>query len=260
MGTATFDLLASLRSWRLWTLLGWLEIRQRYARSKLGPFWLTISMGVLIGTMGLIYGTLLGKPLGEYLPMVAIGLVFWGLFSGIVTEGCNAYITSANYIRQVNTPRLIYVFQAVWRNVVIFSHNFLIVVLVLAIFGVKRWATVPLFIPGVVVFLLNAMWIAAFAGLVGARFRDFPQIVAALLQVAFYCTPILFSGDMLTGKYHWVVEFNPLAYLIDLVRAPLLGQAPDARTWGVGVIMALIGWALALFVTGRYHRRIPYWV
>ncbi|MDE2153978.1 MAG: ABC transporter permease, partial [Betaproteobacteria bacterium] len=64
MGIAINDLFASLRSWRLWTLLGWLEIRQRYARSKLGPFWLTISMGVLVGTLGLIYGTLLGKPLG----------------------------------------------------------------------------------------------------------------------------------------------------------------------------------------------------
>ena len=78
--------------------------------------------------------------------------------------------------------------------------------------------------------------------------------------MAFYVTPILFSGDMLAGKHHWVVVYNPLAYLIELVRAPLLGQIPDALTWGVGAGMAVLGWALALALTGRFHRRIPYWV
>jgi ABC-type polysaccharide/polyol phosphate export systems, permease component len=79
------------------------RIRQRYARSKLGPFWLTISMGVLVGTMGVVYGSLFGVKLADYLPMLAIGIVMWGLFSSIVNEGSTAYINSANYIRQVHT-------------------------------------------------------------------------------------------------------------------------------------------------------------
>ncbi|MBW8079271.1 MAG: ABC transporter permease [Gallionella sp.] len=260
MSVALTDLLESLRAWRLWTLLGWLEIRQRYSRSKLGPFWLTISMGVLVGTMGVIYGTLFGQRLRDYLPMVAIGIVCWGLFSGIVNEGCNAYISSSNYIRQIRTPRLIYILQVAWRNMVIFMHNFVIVLVVLVIFGVKSWGILLLFLPALALFVLNAIWIAAFVGLIAARFRDFPQIIAALLQVAFYVTPILFSGKMLAGKHHWIVEFNPLAYLMELVRQPLLGGVPDVRIWIVASVMAVLGWALALATTARYHRRIPYWV
>lgn len=258
--TALLDLLASLRLWRLWSLLGWLEIRQRYARSKLGPFWLTISMGVLVATMGLVYGSLFGQRMADYLPMVAIGIVVWGLFSGVVNEGSNAYIYSAHYIRQVHTPRLIYVFQAVWRNLVIFGHNFIIVLLVLIVFGIKKWALLPLFVPGLLLFLLNAAWIATLLSVVSARFRDFPQIISALLQVAFYVTPILFSGSMLSGKHHWIVEFNPLAYLIDVVREPLLGRLPPLSTWALAVVMTVVGWALALLFTGRFHKRIPYWV
>jgi lipopolysaccharide transport system permease protein len=258
--TASIDLMASLKSWRLWSLLGWLEIRQRYARSKVGPFWLTISMGVLVGTMGVVYGTLFGQNLTDYLPLLAIGIVMWGLFSSIVNEGCTAYINSANYIRQVHTPRLIYILQVAWRNTVIFAHNFIIVLITLVIFGVKSWATMPLFIPGLALFLLNAMWMAAVTGLISARFRDLPQIVSALLQVAFYVTPILFHGSMLTGKHQWIVEFNPLAYLIDIVRQPLVGEIPPAFTWELTIGMAVFGWLLALGMTGRYHRRIPYWV
>lgn len=258
--TASLDLLASLRSWRLWSLLGWLEIRQRYARSKLGPFWLTISMGVLVGTLGVVYGSLFGQKLSDYLPLISIGIVMWGLFSGIVNEGCMAYISSASYIRQVNTPRLIYILQAAWRNAVIFAHNFIIVFLTLLIFGVKSWATLPLFIPGLVLFVLNAMWMGALVGLVAARYRDLPQIVSALLQVAFYVTPILFHGGMLSGEHQWIVEYNPLAYLIDIVRQPLVGEVPLAFTWEITTAMAAVGWLVALSMTGRYHRRIPYWV
>lgn len=258
--TAIEDLLASLRAWRLWSLLGWLEIRQRYARSKLGPFWLTISMGVLVAMMGVVYGALFGQKIADYLPTVAIGLVVWGLFSGTVSEGANAYIVSANYIRQVATPRLIYVLQAAWRNTVILAHNFCIVVIVLAIFGVRDWATLPLFLPGLVLFVLNATWMAAFSGLLAARFRDLPQIVNALLQVAFYVTPILFHGEMLTGKHRWIVEYNPLAYLIDVVREPLLGVVPSLTTWLFVAGMTVVGWLAALYMTGRYHKRIPYWL
>jgi len=254
------DLAGSLRAWRLWTLLGWLEIRQRYARSKLGPFWLTVSMGVLVGALGVVYGTLFGQKLTDYLPMVAIGLVTWTLFSSTVNEGSMAYINSSSYIRQVNTPRLVYVLQVGWRNLVIFAHNFVIVAVVLGIFGVKSWLTLPLVIPGILLLLANALWMGMIAGLLSARFRDFPQIIAALLQVAFYVTPILFHGAMLSQQHRWIVTFNPLAYLIDVVRQPLVGVEPPASTWTITVGMALGGGLLALWMTGRYHKRIPYWV
>lgn len=254
------DLLGSLRAWRLWSLLGWLEIRQRYARSKLGPFWLTVSMGVLVGALGVVYGALFGQKLSNYLPMVAIGLVTWALFSSMVNEGSMAYINSSSYIRQVKTPRLVYVLQVGWRNLVIFAHNFVIVAGVLAIFGVKSWLTLPLVLPGLVLLLANALWMAMIAGLLSARFRDFPQIIAALLQVAFYVTPILFHGEMLSQQHRWIVTYNPLAYLIDVVRQPLVGTAPSALTWVIATVMALMGWVVALWLTGRYHKRIPYWV
>jgi len=254
------DLMRSARAWRLWTLLGWLEIRQRYARSKLGPFWLTVSMGVLVAALGVVYGTLFGQKLTDYLPMVAIGLVTWTLFSSVVNEGSMAYISSSSYIRQVNTPRLIYPLQVLWRNAVIFAHNFVIVAAVLAIFGIKSWATLPLVVPGLALLLGNALWIGMIAGLLSARFRDFPQIIAALLQVAFYVTPILFHGAMLSEQHRWIVTFNPLAYLIDVVRQPLVGEVPPMMTWAITAGMALIGGLLALWMTGRYHKRIPYWV
>ncbi|KVC46957.1 ABC transporter permease [Burkholderia pseudomultivorans] len=253
------DLRQSIVSWRLWTLLGWLEVRQRYARSRVGPFWLTISMGVVIGSIGVVYGTLFGQKMSEYLPFLATSLVMWAMFSQTVQEGSVAYINSGTYIRQAATPKLIYILQVAWRNLIVLMHNFVIVLLLLGVFGVKDWTVLPLLIPGLLIYLLNAIWVAMIAGLLSARFRDLPQIISALLQVAFYVTPIMYRPASL-NRFSFIVEWNPLAYLMDVVRDPLIGQVAPPTTWAVTIGMALIGWPIALLLTGRFLKRIPYWV
>ncbi|WP_434661748.1 ABC transporter permease [Paraburkholderia sp. A3BS-1L] len=254
------DLRRSLVSWRLWTLLGWLEIRQRYARSRIGPFWLTISMGVMIGSLGVVYGTLFGQNMHDYLPFLASSIVLWGLFSASVTEGSTAYINAASYIRQLATPKLIYILQVLWRNLIVMAHNAIIIVVLMLVFGIKDGGkTLIFFVPALLLYVLNIMWLSMIAALLSARFRDLPQIIAALLQVAFYVTPIIFRPEAL-NKFRVIVEWNPLAYLISLVRDPLIGQIPDALTWGVTGGMAVVGWVIALTFTGRYVKRIPYWI
>lgn len=256
---AASDLNQSIASWRLWMLLGWIEIRQRYARSRVGPFWLTISMGVIITSIGLVYGTLFGQKMSEYLPYLAASLVTWGMFASTVQEGSTAYIANAAYIRQVATPKLIYILQVPWRNLLILAHNFVIVIVLLAIFGVPSWRSLPLFVPGLLILTLNATWLAMLTGLFSARFRDLPQIVASLVQVAFYITPIMYRPEALT-RFSFLVTLNPLSYLLDVVRQPLLGQIPTMHTYVVTIGMAVVGWLIALLVTNRFLKRIPYWI
>jgi len=257
--TAIVDLKSSAAAWRLWMLLGWLEIRQRYARSIVGPFWLTISMAVMICSIGAVYGSLFGQNLKDYLPFLSIGLIMWQMFAAIVNDGALVYIASASYIRQINTPKLIFIFQVLWRNIIIVAHNAIIIVVLLLAFGVKDWSTMIMFVPGFIVLLLNATWVAMIVGLLSARFRDLPQIISALLQVAFYITPIMYRPETLK-RYAWVVTANPMAYVLDLVREPLLGQTSTLNTWGINLGMAVVGWMLALAQTRRYLKRIPYWV
>ena len=88
------DVTKGLAAVHVWAMLAWCEIRQRYRRSVLGPFWLTISTAALLGGMGPLYGTLFGQPLAEYFPHLAIGWVVWSLISGLINEGCQAFIAA----------------------------------------------------------------------------------------------------------------------------------------------------------------------
>ena len=80
------DATGGVAMWELWLVLGWNDIRQRYRRSLLGPFWLTLSMGVMIGTIGYVYAKLFNQPTTEYLPYLTLGFIVWAFISGIVLE------------------------------------------------------------------------------------------------------------------------------------------------------------------------------
>lgn len=246
-------------TWRLWTLLGWLDIQQRYARSSLGPFWITLSMGVMVGAMGLVYGTLFGQDMKSYLPLIGSGFVLWALISGILNESCFAFINNANFIRQSDVSLWVYIFQVLWRQMIILAHNVVVIVVLRIVFNVKGYDHLLLFIPGLLVLLLNLTWMSYMAAIWSARYRDVPQLIASCLQILFYITPLMWWPHMLK-KHQWIITINPFSSLVDLVRAPVLGGIPQPASWGVAAVLAIVGWTLVLITSVRASRNVAYWV
>ncbi|MCW1776911.1 ABC transporter permease [Pantoea ananatis] len=129
---AVSDIASALKKYQLAGLLGWQDVRQRYRRSALGPFWLTISMAVMIATIGIVFSQILKTPLQEFLPFLAVGLIVWGFISTVVNEGCGAFISSETIIKQLPIPLFVHVMRLVWRNLIILAHNIVI----------RRWAPI----------------------------------------------------------------------------------------------------------------------
>ncbi len=253
------DIKDGLLNVHMWTLLGWQDIKQRYRRSVLGPFWLTISTGALIGGMGPLYGRLLNQPIGDYFAYLAIGFVVWILISNLITESCLVFISAEGFIKQIRLPYTLYIARLVWKNLIIFAHNLVIVTLVL-IFYQPTWNWHVIFMPvGVLVIALNGIWFGLLVGLLCARFRDIPQIVASLVQVAFFLTPVMWKSNML-GRHEWAATFNPLFHFLEIVRAPLLGSAIPTSTYVAVLAMTIVGYLVTLRVFARYRSRIAYWV
>ena len=78
---AVQDMRAALAMWKLVATLGWLDIKLRYRGSILGPFWVTMSTGVMVGALGLVYSTLFQQDMHDYLPYLALSLVLWTALS-----------------------------------------------------------------------------------------------------------------------------------------------------------------------------------
>lgn len=242
-------------------MLGWQDIRQRYRRSKLGPFWLTISMGIMIAMIGIVFGQVLNSPMEEYLPFLSAGIILWNCFALALMDGSNAFIESQGMIRQIDLPLSLYIVRIIWRNVIICAHNIIILPFVFLAVGWKISWDIFWIIPGFFVFLCNIFWISLTLSVLCTRFRDMPQIVNSLLQVFFYITPILWMPNALNPRSaSLLVEPNPVYHLVQLVRAPLLGGVPTVQNWTVSILIACIGIIFSLYFFGKYKRRVAYWL
>ena len=259
--SGTKDVLNGLSKSRLALYLAISDIRQRYRRSSLGPFWITISTGVMISCIGFIFGGLFKTPMAEFLPFLTIGLIAWTFISSTLVESTTVFVSSESIIKQLPLPLSIHVARMVFRNVYIFFHNLIIYPIVCFIFNKSVSFFTLLFIPGFIILLLNLLWMSLFLSIVCSRFRDLTQIVNSLLQVIFYITPIIWLPSLLPARAKvMVLDFNPFYHLIEIIRLPLLSQPPTAYNWLVSISLIFIGWSVSLLFFNKYRNRIPYWL
>jgi ABC-type polysaccharide/polyol phosphate export permease len=256
---AWYDIWKGWQSRALWGTLGLHDVRQRYRRSTLGPFWITISMGVMVLALGLLYGRIFGQDLHEYLPFLAAGFVVWGLISAMILGGSQAFIMAEGMIRQLNAPISVYAFRQVWSALIAFAHNIWIYLAVAWWYGTDIGWHSLLAIPALLLVLVNGLWITIFFGLLSARFRDVPLIVESVVQVLFFLTPVIWRPEMLPGRA-LLLHLNPFYHMVEILRLPMLGHTPAGENWLAVALIAVLGWAVTLFFFSAYRWRIAYWV
>ena len=242
-------------------MLGWQDVKQRYKRSKVGPFWLTISMAVMIASIGLVFGGIFSAPLADFLPFLALGLILSSFILTSLTEGCTAFISSTAIIKQFPVPLPIHMCRVIWHNVVILLHNLIILPLVYLAFLKPFTPEALLSLPGFALMVLNISWMALVFGVLSTRFRDIPQLVQSFFQVVFYLTPVIWMPHMLPERVSTVLlDWNPIYHMVEIVRAPLLGELPGSESWIICIGMALLGWSVSLAVYGACRTKIAYWL
>jgi lipopolysaccharide transport system permease protein len=256
---AAKDLADGLRMHRVWTMLARMDIRQRYRRSILGPFWITIAMIVWILAIGPLYSRLLGIGSRDFIPYLAMGIITWGLLSGVILEGAAAFVGAEHLVRSMKLPYTVHVMRVLQRNLIVFAHNLLAYVpfmLWLGIWPQWRWLWA---LPGVVLIMLAALPTAFLLGTLSARFRDLQQMIASIVQLAFFITPIFWKPELL-GAHAWVADWNPFQLMLEVVRRPIVEGLPPAVTYErIGLLLLLLC-ALATPFFIRYRRRLAFWV
>lgn len=242
-----------------WTL-AWLDIKLRYRGSLLGPFWLTISTAVMVAAMGGIYASLFHMNLREYLPFLTLSLVLWNYLAALVAEASAGFTSSEAMIRSVRMPFSLYAARIVLRNIVVLAHNLVVIVAMYAIYAIWPGRAGLLAIPGCALWLVDSLALSTLLGALCARFRDIPPIVASLLQMMFFVTPVIWRPELVPPQRQWLLVFNPFFSLLEVVRGPLLGEVPTAGAYLSAIVASavLIGISWLLFV--RVRGRIAFWV
>ena len=265
MAIAAAEFATITRQIDTWGTLAWLDIKFRYRRTAIGPFWVTLSTGVTVLAVGLVYGQIFSTPAGTsvtgYMAYFAVGTVVWGFISTVINEACSVFSRSGPLIKALPTPLLTHVLRMMARNIVLLAHNAVLIVL---LWIVLRWPVgwnVVLVVPGMVLLTVALLGAVVTLGILGTRFRDLEPIVGALLQLMFLITPILWLPSAIRHtRASPLLDLNPGYYLLEIVRAPLLGEPFEIRTWIVAAVIATVSFICGLFFYGRFRHRLAYWL
>lgn len=252
----------SALAWRIWLFMAFSDIRRRYQRTKLGPFWVTMSIAIFIVSMGVIFPFLWHTDMKSFLPFFASGYIVWTFISSMTSEACGTFVDSVNLIKQTSFPYSIYANNVVMRNFVVLLHHLTVYFIIMLIFSVPISFNTLLFIPGMTILCLTGSWLCVLLGIITSRYRDTRQLVASILQIAMFVTPIFWTPEQLGNgtKAKILIECNPLHHFIQIVRAPLMGECPPMEDWLITSAICIIGFWITLNLFGKYRKHIVFWL
>ncbi len=261
-GEALKDYIDGFMQWRMWTYMAFADIKRRYRRTLIGPFWTTLSLAIFITSMGLLFSLLWHTNIKTFLPYFASGYICWMFFSSMITEGCQTFVSAEGLLKQVALPYGSFAWLVVARSFLIFLHQFVIYIVVAILFHVTVNAYTLLVIPGFLLLIVSGSWISMLLGLFCARYRDIQQVVGSLLQISMFVTPIFWPEKQLghSVKAYILVNGNPLYHYVSIVRQPLLGQEPKLLSWVIVSIITVCGWLLTLYIMSRKQRKLIFWL
>jgi ABC-type polysaccharide/polyol phosphate export permease len=252
--------------WRLrhfWMALVRNDLRNRYRRSVLGLGWSLLQPIAMTAVLCTVFAGVFGVTLTEYAPYLLSGLTFWAFISTAAISGCASFAQGEPYIRQHRAPLAIYPL----RTTLGAGYHFLVgmgVVLVAVGFfsGFSNPVVLLSILPSLVLLFAFAWSLGVFTGTLNVLFHDTQHLLEIILQIFFYMTPIMYKPEILINRdMGWVVQYNPFAVLLELIRQPLLeGVLPRVETVRASLVIVAVMVAVAAVLLRWCERRLVFFL
>ena len=253
------DVIESFRRAPLWFALGWHDFAGHYDRTRIGPFWTTLGVGVWVAGLGVIFGSLLQHGSGDFPAYLASGVVLWNFLSNTLSASANVFVRNSAMIFSINNPLYTYVLRQVVEHSSKSLFQVIVFVAVLPFSQVHYGRVMLMALPGMAIVLLTALWVVPLMGMLGARFRDLPFALNSIMRFLFFTTPVFWKPEGL-GERAYLAEINPFTHFLEVVRAPLLGNWPSVTSWIVVLSISIPGLMLTVLLYNRFRREIVFWL
>ena len=224
------ECLALGRARALWWVMARREITARYAGTAAGVLWAYIQPLLMVAAYYLVFDVVFAMRLGDNAPTTAVGAYLvvgslpWMAFCDAVSRGMSSLVEAGGVLQKNALPPVLFPAKSVLASMVVFGP------------------------------LLLALVLGYALAILAAAVRDTLQIVAFLLSIGIFMSPILFPMAMFPEQWNWVLWLNPMTALVTGYQAVLLqGAWPPASTW-LGTLAWILGSALVLEVLLRRSR------
>jgi lipopolysaccharide transport system permease protein len=213
--------------------LGRKEFLLNYQQTILGPIWIFFQPLLTLIVYVLVFGKLIGIPTGKSIPPVLFyfsGIILWNFFNDSFWGISNTFRDHIHLYSKVYFPRIIVPLSVLSTHFLRFIVQFSMLIIVLVYFMVFKnfhlkagfqLLALPLAFLGVAMISGGCGLIAS---LLTARYRDLTNLIAIVLRLLLFVTPVLYPLSVLTDKFKWIILINPLTPLFELFRLCLFGE------------------------------------
>lgn len=242
-----------------WMVLSNQSLGVSYRRTTLGPFWISLQQLIFVLGLTIIYGQLFDVDTTSFLPVVAIGVTYWSLLSGLISSSANIYISGSSHLKSSNLPATFYVFQSVYSTLITFLHSAVVLLFFPFFFHFTPTAFSLISTPFILLItLVNGVFGAMWMGALSARFRDVRTLLPSVLQLSFFLSPVFWSANQLSDR-QWLVQLNPFAWMIESLRSPLLGQESHREFWTGIIAITIINVVVGTIAYDKTRFKLAYW-
>jgi len=238
--------------------LAWSDMRHRYVRSLLGPFWMSIQMAIMVAVLGSVIGHFSNASAVARLPMLALSLTAWTFLNSVVLDATTALQNSASLIKDRALPPVIFLLQCVFRQALFALHNACVPLILWLFLVPKDFGGAVAALPGLALFVVCTLGLSLVLGAMATRFRDLKPIIESSLTLAFLSSPIIWSPEMIDQRSA-VMRLNPLTHLFAIWREPL-STGHVAMPSVAYVLVGLSVLAVASVVTIARLRKAAFWI
>ena len=223
--------------------LTWRDVKVRYKQTALGVAWVVMQplLSTLIFTVFL--GVLARVPTDgvPYPLFVFAGLLPWTFFSAAVLNSGASLVGSAHLITKVYFPRPIIPAAATAGRLLDFAISFVILVVLLVIYGVRPPWSALLLLPVLVALLaLLALGVGMWASAVNVKYRDVGVALPTLVQLWMFASPVIYPASLVPPRWRWAYALNPLVGIIEGFRSALFGLALDRTALLISAAFTLV--------------------
>lgn len=250
---AGFDLADLWHHRDLFFFLTWRDVKVRYKQTVLGAGWAILQPFLTMVLFTLIFGKLAKVPSdGVPYPIFAYaGLLPWSFFSNAVTNSGNSLVGNASLITKVYFPRMIIPGAAVGAGLVDFAIAGVILVAMMAWYGIGIGVSVLMIVPLVLITAIFALAIGLWMSGLNVKYRDVRYALPFFVQIWMYATPIIYPVNFVPQQWRWLLVLNPLTGIIEGYRSALFSR-PFA--WGHLAVSTAMSLAVLLYAAYSFKQ------
>jgi lipopolysaccharide transport system permease protein len=232
------------------------DLKLRYKRSVMGVAWTLLNPLSELLVLLFIFRIVLPLDIPNYTSFLFAGILVYGWFQLSLFFASNAIVGNRDLLKQPGFPPAILPVAIVTSNLLHFLLALPILLLFLAISGIRPTMTMMALPLLITVQFIMTLGLAYLVAAVHVRFRDTQYLLKVLLQLLFYLSPVFYSANDVPARFQPLYRLNPMVFLIDAYRAILIrSEFPDPVSLFIltTISLCLLLAGFAVFKRASHH-------